>query len=149
MRWKTEQEEEGDFVGKYLNPGNMKFRMVLNSEIFVDKTGMIFYINSVINTEQRFVCVSRPRRFGKTIAANMLAAYYGKGECRKLFADRKIAEYKDWDRYLNHFDVIRVVMTDFIKEGKDVKESLEKMQKLVIRDIKSNILISTIMIQTI
>ena len=48
-------------MGKYLNPGCMKFQQVLNSEIYVDKTGMISYINSIINTEQRFVCVSRPR----------------------------------------------------------------------------------------
>ena len=126
----------GDFVGKYLNPGCMKFQQVLNSEIYIDKTGMISYINTIINTEQRFVCVSRPRRFGKTIAANMLAAYYGKGESRQMFADRKIAEYENWDKYLNHFDVVRVVMTDFIKEGKDVNESLLNMQKLVVRDIK-------------
>lgn len=123
-------------MGKYLNPGCMKFQQVLNSEIYIDKTGMISYINSIINTEQRFVCVSRPRRFGKTIAANMLAAYYGKGENRQVFTDRKIAEYENWDKYLNHFDVVRVVMTDFIKEGKDVNESLLNMQKLVVRDIK-------------
>ena len=123
-------------MGKYLNPGCMKFQQVLNSEIYIDKTGMISYINTIINTEQRFVCVSRPRRFGKTIAANMLAAYYGKGESRQMFADRKIAEYENWDKYLNHFDVVRVVMTDFIKEGKDVNESLLNMQKLVVRDIK-------------
>ena len=123
-------------MGRYLNPGGMKFQQVLNSEIYVDKTGMIAYINSVINTEQRYVCVSRPRRFGKTIAANMLAAYYGKGESRELFADRLIAGQENWDQYLNRFDVVRVVMTDFIKEGKDVREALGKMQKLVVRDLK-------------
>ena len=125
-------------MGKYLNPGCMKFQQVLNSEIYVDKTGMISYINSIINTEQRFVCVSRPRRFGKTIAANMLAAYYGKGESRQMFADRMIAGYENWDKYLNCYDVVRVVMTDFIKEGKDVNESLINMQKLVVRDIKKH-----------
>jgi len=114
----------------------MKFQQVLNSEIYVDKTGMISYINSVVNTEQRYVCVSRPRRFGKTIAANMLAAYYGKGDSRHLFADRKIAECENWDRYMNHFDVVRVVMTDFIKEKKDVKTALREMQELVVRDLK-------------
>ena len=122
-------------MGKYLNPGCMKFRQVLNSEIYVDKTGMISYINSVVNTEQRFVCVSRPRRFGKTIAANMLAAYYGKGESRQLFADRKIAECENWDKYINQFDVVRVVMTDFIKEKKDVKTALEKMTERILEEL--------------
>lgn len=64
---------------------------------------MISYINSVVNTDQCYLCVSRPRRFGKTIAANMLG-------------DRKIAECENWDEYINHFDVVRAVMTDFIKK---------------------------------
>ena len=123
-------------MGKYLNPGCVKFQKVLNSEIYVDKTEMISYINSVVNTEQCYVCVSRPRRFGKTIAANMLAAYYGKGDSRSLFANRKIAEYENWDRYINLFDVVRVVMTDFIKEKKDVGIALKEMQELVVRNLK-------------
>lgn len=122
-------------MGRYLNPGRMKFQMVLNSEIYVDKTGMLSYINSIINTEQRYICVSRPRRFGKTIAANMLTAYYGKDDSRKLFADRKIAEYKDWDKYLNHYNVVRVVMTDFIKEGKAVNQALEKMTGRILDEL--------------
>ena len=122
-------------MGRYLNPGSVKFQKVLNSEIYVDKTEMISYINSVVNTEQCYMCVSRPRRFGKTIAANMLAAYYGKGDSGILFADRKIAECENWDRHINQFDVIRVVMTDFIKENKDVKESLKKMTERILEEL--------------
>ena len=123
-------------MGKYLNPGNTKFKETTDSEIYVDKTGMIAYINSIVRTEQKYISVSRPRRFGKSIAANMLAAYYGKGDSRELFEGFQIAGYENWDRYLNHFDVIRVVMTDFIKEYTDVKMSLSKMQKLVMRDVR-------------
>ena len=65
-------------MGVYLNPGNDGFKMALNSKIYVDKSGLISYTNSVLKTEQRFVCVSRPRRFGKSMAANMLTAYYEK-----------------------------------------------------------------------
>ncbi len=72
-------------MGTYLNPGTVKFQRTISSEIYVDKTGMIDYINSIVNTEQCYVSVSRPRRFGKSIAANMLAAYYGKGDSRQLF----------------------------------------------------------------
>ena len=63
-------------MGVYLNPGNESFRMALNSEIYVDKTGMIRYLNALVGTKQRFVSVSRPRRFGKTTAADMIGAYY-------------------------------------------------------------------------
>ena len=61
-------------MGTYLNPGKASYQMAFNSEIFIDKSEMISYLNSVINTSQRFVSVSRPRRFGKTMAADMLCA---------------------------------------------------------------------------
>ena len=63
-------------MGIYLNPGNEGFQSALRSQIYVDKTGMLAYTNSVLDTEQRYICVSRPRRFGKSITAEMLAAYY-------------------------------------------------------------------------
>ncbi len=97
---------------------------------------MICYLNTILRTEQKYVSVSRPRRFGKAIAANMLCAYYGKGDSRVLFDGLKVSTHKNWDKYLNHFDVIRVVMTDFIKSNKSVEESLAYFQKIVIRDIR-------------
>lgn len=123
-------------MGIYLNPGHVKFLEAVNSEIYVDKTEMINYLNTVVRTEQKYVSVSRPRRFGKTMAANMLCAYYGKGDSRGIFETRKIAGCENWDRYLNHFDVIRIVMTDFIKQGVEVSTGLAKMQKLAVRDLK-------------
>ena len=123
-------------MGKYLNPGSNRFQEALNSEIYVDKTGAIGYLNTVVKTEQKYVCVSRPRRFGKSMAANMLAAYYGRGDSRQLFEGRKIAGQGNWDRYLNRFDVIKVVMTDFIKGNKTPAETLPKLQKLVVRDLQ-------------
>ena len=65
-------------MGIYLNPGNKSFQISLNSKIYIDKSNLISYTNSVISTAQRFVCVSRPRRFGKSVTAEMLAAYYGR-----------------------------------------------------------------------
>ena len=123
-------------MGTYLNPGADRFEITVNSDIYVDKTEMIAYLNSNLRTEQRYVSVSRPRRFGKSIAANMLCAYYGKGDSRELFASSKLAGIDGWDRYLNQFDVIKIVMTDFIKEKTAVEKSLEKMQKLIVRDLK-------------
>lgn len=77
-------------MGLFLNRGNQEFKGVLNSEIYIDKSGMIDVFNSLIGTEQRYACISRPRRFGKSIAANMLAAYYEKGcDSRALFEDKK------------------------------------------------------------
>ena len=64
-------------MGSYLNPGNKGFRESLNSEIYVDKTGLIERTNALLDTREKYICVSRPRRFGKSMAADMLAAYYG------------------------------------------------------------------------
>jgi hypothetical protein len=58
-------------MGDYLNPAPMSFQQSRNSKIYVDKTGLLACLNSVVNTDQRFVCVSRPRRFGKTMALKM------------------------------------------------------------------------------
>ena len=66
-------------MGRFLNPDYSAFETALNSEIYIDKTGLLAYTNKVINTKQAFICNSRPRRFGKSYAANMLAAYYSKG----------------------------------------------------------------------
>lgn len=122
-------------MGKYFNPGCANFVEALNTNIYVDKTDMIAYVNSVVRTKQKYMCVSRPRRFGKTTAADMLAAYYGKGDSRKLFADRKLSGCDNWDKFLNQFDVIRVVMTDFIKENKDIRSSLEKMSERILEEL--------------
>lgn len=129
-------------MGIYLNPGKTAFEEAVNSEIFVDKTEMIRYLNSVIKTEQKYVCVSRPRRFGKSMAARMLCTYYDReADSRSLFEKCKISKYAGeasdlkWDKYLGEFDVIRLVMTDFFKKGVPIDKGLEKMQKLVVRDL--------------
>ena len=72
-------KRERNRMGSYLNPGNEAFAVALNSEIYVDKTGLLTYTNKVMNTLQGYICNSRPRRFGKSITANMLTAYYSKG----------------------------------------------------------------------
>lgn len=66
-------------MGIYLNPENVDFQEVLNSKIYIDKSELIQYTNSVLRTTQKYICVSRPRRFGKSMAANMLTAYYSRG----------------------------------------------------------------------
>ncbi len=125
-------------MGTYLNPGHGKFKETTDSEIYVDKSEMIYYLNSILRTEQKYVSVSRPRRFGKSIAANMLCAYYGKGDSRDLFSGLKISGHDNWDKYLNKFDVIRVVMTDFIKENKDVTDSLALLSTRILDDLSES-----------
>lgn len=127
-------------MGTYLNPDSRAYEIASNSEIFVDKSEMLSYLNSVINTNQRYVCVLRPRRFGKTIAADMICAYYDrKADSRRLFERCRISLINDsglpWDKYLCKYDVIRVVMTDFFKKGISIEAALDRLQKLIVRDL--------------
>ena len=124
-------------MGTYLNPGKTAFEEAVNSAIYIDKTEMISYLNSVVNTKQKYVSVSRPRRFGKSMAVDMLCAYYDReADSRGLFEKRKLAGEAGWDKYLGKFDVIHLVMTRFFDAQCTTKESLLKMQKLVERDYK-------------
>ena len=66
-------------MGRFVNPDNSAFQATLNAEIYVDKTLLIEEINKVLGTTEGYICNSRPRRFGKSITANMLTAYYSKG----------------------------------------------------------------------
>lgn len=94
-------------MGMYVNPDNSAFRRALNSKIYVDKTGLIEEMNSVMDTEQCCICNSRPRRFGKSITANMLTAYYSRGcDSKELFAGKIISQKEDYAKHLNMYDVI-------------------------------------------
>lgn len=119
-------------MGIYINKGNNGFRISRNSE-YVDKSGLIAMVNATLDTEQMFSCISRSRRFGKSLAAKMLAAYYDHScDSRSLFADLKIAKDPSFERHLNKYPVIYLDITDFISQYKDesivthIKEELKK-----------------------
>ena len=127
-------------MGTYLNPGKAAYQIARNSEIFIDKSEMILYLNSVVNTSQRYVSVSRPRRFGKTMAADMLCAYYDReADSRALFENCKISKANKkslkWDEYLGKFDVLRLVMTEFMEDSDSVKDILEYLSEEVISEL--------------
>lgn len=101
-------------MGIYLNPGKEKFGRALRSQIYVDKTGLLAYTNSVLDSEQSYICVSRPRRFGKSMTAEMIAAYYDKScESGDFFDSMNIAKTSGYKEHLNQYDVIHVDMNDF------------------------------------
>ena len=78
-------------MGTYVNPGFDNFNSSMKNKFYVDKSMLIALLNEKIGTDDRFLCVTRPRRFGKTMAANMIAAYYSKGcDSHELFSDLKI-----------------------------------------------------------
>lgn len=105
-------------MGTYVNPGNSAFAGILNDQ-YVDKTGLIGLINKTIETPRRLTCISRPRRFGKSFAAQMLCAYYDRScDSSKLFRGKDISRDESYEQYLNQYNVIYVDMT-YIKPFTD------------------------------
>lgn len=121
--------KEGYRMGKYLNAGNEDFRAIRKTT-YVDKTGLISFINNTLDSKQNFVCVSRPRRFGKSFAARMLCAYYCKN-CRskKLFEDLEIAGDESFMLHLNKYNVIYFDVTYFISLVSDINDVVGVMEE--------------------
>ena len=125
-------------MGSYLNPGSDRFQISRRSEIYVDKSMLIAQMNSKIRSEQMYVCVSRPRRFGKSMAAGMLSAYYSAGEdTSALFDDLKISRAPSYKEHLNQYDVININIQMFLSATHDVDAMLEVLQKRIMRDLKN------------
>ena len=116
-------------MGTYINKGNKAFRDIVSHE-YVDKTSLIPLINASLNSESRYSCVTRCRRFGKSMAAKMLCAYYDKScDSRELFHGLKTEQDKSFETYLNKYYVICVDMTDFTTRFRNEKEIVKIMQQ--------------------
>lgn len=123
-------------MGSYLNPGCKGFEESLNSAIYVDKTGLIEKVNAVVNTRQKYICVSRPRRFGKSMATDMLAAYYDQSvDTARLFDTLQIAKTETYQKYRNQYDVLKVNMQEFLSTTHSMDEMLEKFSKFIRFDL--------------
>ena len=131
------QEKRG--MGIYLNPGNENFTEHIRAKIYVDKTMMIEVINKYMDESNKYICISRPRRFGKTITGNMLAAYYSKGcDSRQLFSDYKIAQCEDFEEKLNKYNVIQIDMNSEYQNTADKENLIAILSKKIIKEIKDS-----------
>ena len=124
-------------MGRFLNPDYSAFETALNSEIYIDKTGLLAYTNKVINTKQAFICNSRPRRFGKSVTADMLTAYYSKGcDSADIFADYEISHAGDFRQHLNKYDVIHLDIQWCLAPAKGAAGVVSYIEKSVIAELK-------------
>ena len=124
-------------MGIYVNPGNEAFKEAVNSVIYVDKSQLISRINSIINTKEKYICVSRPRRFGKSMAADMLTAYYSRG-CKSdgLFAGRAVESKDSFMLHLNKHNVIRLDVQRFLFDEAHLDIFIDRIQAVVIKELK-------------
>ncbi len=123
-------------MGTYINIGNAGFQSSRNGE-YVDKSGLIPIVNRTLDTELRFSCVSRCRRFGKSMAAKMLNAYYDRScDSRPLFADLQVASDPSFEKHLNKYPVIYLDMTSFVTRFKD-ESIVSKMDTEIKADVQN------------
>ena len=122
----------------YLNVGNESFQESLNSFIYVDKSPLIEILNKSIKTKNKYFCLSRPRRFGKSVTAQMICSYYAKGQdCSPLFDNLKIASFDDYKKHLNQYDVISINISDeFSRASHNVKSMTDILTKSIVRELK-------------
>jgi len=123
-------------MGIYLNPGNVNFKEIVSADIYVDKTMMIDVTNCFIDKGKKYVCFSRPRRFGKTFAGNMLCAYYSKGcDSSELFAGFKIAKTAGFAEKLNRYNVIKIDMNSEYQNTLDKGKLMKRLNREIVREI--------------
>ena len=123
-------------MGIYLNPSNVNFEEATRARIYVDKTMMIREINRFMDEGNKYICISRPRRFGKTIAGNMLAAYYSKGcDSRELFSKYKIAGDPSFEEKLNKYNVIQIDVNSAYQISDSKPAFIKKLTKAVKKEL--------------
>lgn len=124
-------------MGRFLNPDNSAFQVALNSEIYVDKTGLLEYTNRVMGTKQGYICNSRPRRFGKSITADMLTAYYSRGcSSREMFEKLNIGKSTDFLEHLNRYDVIHLDIQWCINPAGGPEQVIRYITEKTIEELK-------------
>lgn len=124
-------------MGRFVNPDNSAFQVALNSEIYVDKTGLLEYTNKVLGTTDAYICNSRPRRFGKSYAANMLTAYYSKGcKSEEIFSGLAISKNPNFEKHLNKYDVIHIDIQWFWNNCENVDGIVSFISRSVLRELR-------------
>ena len=124
----------------YLNTGFEKFQESLNARLYIDKSELISLLNSIIKTPQKYICISRPRRFGKSVTANMLCAYYSRNTNSSfIFDNLDIAKSDTYKKHLNKYNTLFLNMTDeFNRAEQKVKTMIKRITEFVIDEIKGS-----------
>lgn len=124
-------------MGLYLNPRNDSFQQAINNPIYVDKSLLINYTNQLIGTGDNKLCVSRPRRFGKSTDANMLVAYYSKGcDSHHIFDSLKISQTDHYLEHLNQHHVIHINMQSFLSNTHNIDKMIQLLTVRILNELK-------------
>lgn len=124
-------------MGLYINPGNEAFQISCNDDIYIDQSGILAFTNSRIGKRKRYLCVSRPRRFGKSLTAEMLTAYYGRGSSSEpLFRELEIARDETYEKNLNQYDVFSINVQQFLRSAGEPSQLVSYMEKQLLQELQ-------------
>ena len=124
-------------MGTFVNPGNDSFLEDINSIIYVDKSPIIIELNKLFRTNQKFICMSRARRFGKTMITALISAYYSKHcNSREIFEGLKLSQYEGWDKHLNSINVIQIDINGRYSNAIDKSQTIKQMQADVVDELR-------------
>lgn len=125
-------------MGQFLNNKEPydKFKTVMNGTYFVDKSEILEELIPALQQEQRFFCITRPRRFGKTVMANMIAAFFENTGEPSLFEHLYIAEYAGYKEQAGKHDVIYIDFSEMPRECQNYQEYIDRVQNGLVRDIQ-------------
>lgn len=127
----------------YLNPGCEAFKGIISTKKYVDKTLLIENLDRVIETSDKLICFTKPRRFGKSYAAKMLSAYYSKGaDSKTIFSSLKIGKCKgeDLEKYLNKFNVIYIDITSFLSDKKIIDNNYDNLINQIVSVLQKELI---------
>ena len=124
-------------MGTYVNPGSESFQLAINSDIYIDKTGLLEVLNHSIGKENHFFAVSRARRFGKSMAAGMIDAYYSRGcDSEALFSKYEISKVPDFKTHLNKYNVLHFDVATFLNAAKTPEDVIPMMDEALLESMK-------------
>lgn len=124
-------------MGLYINPGNEAFKISIHDDIYIDQSGILSFTNNRIGKRKRYLCVSRPRRFGKSLTAEMLTAYYDRScDSRSLFQKLEIAEDESYEKNLNQYDVFSVNIQQFLRGAGEPAQLVPYMEEQLLQELR-------------
>ena len=127
-------------MGTYLNPGNSGFERIVRSG-YIDKTGMIDLVNRRIGTTDNLICISRPRRFGKSYAARMLCAYYDYTcDSHGLFDDKAVSISDKYEEHINKYNVVYLDISGIISLMMRREVNIKNISRFIASELRKELI---------
>ena len=126
-------------MGIYLNSRTAYtlYKSETEKPYFVDKSRMLEELFPLVQTGDNHICITRPRRFGKTVAANMIASFFSKAyDAQPVFQKLQIAGAEDYERYRNQFFVIHISFNELGGRCVSYGDYIDRIERKLIRDLK-------------